>query len=222
MCIRDRTQYPFPNKPYDVPKSSELPVEVNPFAPCISNAPVLNYHVGIYILRVTLPNNSKGYTATYQTCCRVNPLANVFNALGIGGTGSTYSCSIPPVHDTSPYFTTSIDAICRQKRFTLQFNAIDDDGDSLVYFFAPAFNGGATQNSANVNPDPPSYAGVSYINGFTADMPLGNKATIDAQTGIISGVAPDEGKYVVCVAVLSYRNGVLINEHRKDFIVNVT
>ena len=126
------------------------------------------------------------------------------------------------MHDNSPVFSTSIDAICRQKHFTLKFNATDDDGDSLVYAFAPAYNGGATQNSANVNPAPPPYGSVGYINGFKPDFPLGDKATIDSHTGIISGIAPDVGKYVVCVAVTSYRNGILINEHRKDFIVNVT
>jgi gliding motility-associated-like protein len=215
-------QYPGPNQFYDVDKSSELPVVVDPFPPCISNAPTLNYHVGIFIKDVTLPNNSKGYTATYQTCCRVNPLANVFNAPGVGGTGSTYSCKIPAVPDKSPYFSTSIDAICRLKRFTLRFNAMDDDRDSLVYSFAPAYNGGATQNAANVNPNPPPYFSVEYTSGFISDTPLGESATIDPHTGIISGIAPDVGKYVVCVSVISYRNGIFINEHRKDFIVNVT
>ena len=57
---------------------------------------------------------------------------------------------------------------------------------------------------------------------LASDVPLGDKATIDPQTGIISGIAPDVGRYVVCVAVRSYRNGVFVAEHRKDFIVNVT
>ena len=79
----------------------------------------------------------------------------------------------------------------------------------MLYSFAPAYNGGATQNSGNVNPAPPSYGSVDYINGFTSETPLGDKATIDPQTGIISGIAPEVGKYVVCVAVISYQNGVL-------------
>ncbi len=215
-------QFPAFKQPYDVLKSAEVPVQVDPFPPCISNAPVLNYHVGIFILQVTLPDNIKGYTATYQTCCRVNPLANVYNAPGVGGTGSTYSCSIPGKPDTSPFFSTSVDAICRQKRFTLNFSATDDNLDSLSYSFAPAFNGGASQNASNVNPSPPAYNSVNYINGFSSDAPLGDKAMLDPETGIISGIAPNVGKYVVCVAVKSYRNGILLNEHRKDFIVNVT
>jgi len=216
-------EYPGPNQYYDVVKASESEVAVNPFPPCISNPPLLNYHVATFTFSVTLPNNTSGYTAAYQTCCRVHPLENVFNNSGSGGgTGSTYSCSIPPVSDSSPQFTTSVDAICRQKHFVLQYNATGADGDSLVYSFAPAYNSGGILDSRNVNPNPPAYSSVEYINGYDYSNPLGNKATIDPQTGIISGIAPDVGRYVVCVAVRSYKNGVFVAEHRKDFIVNVT
>ncbi|MEO7120568.1 MAG: PKD domain-containing protein [Ginsengibacter sp.] len=217
------SQYPAPNQYFDVEKNDESQVAVNPFPPCISNPPSLKYDVATFTVTISLPNNGKGYTASYQTCCRVHPLDNVFNDAGAGGgTGATYSCSIPAVHDNSPVFATSVDAICRLKHFTLRFNATDADADSLVYAFAPAFNGGSTQSSANVNPDPPPYNSVNYINGFDYVAPLGTKAGIDAQTGIISGIAPDVGRYVVCVAVKSYRKGVFVNEHLKDFIVNVT
>jgi gliding motility-associated-like protein len=209
-------------KYFDVPKDSEGRVPVT-FPPCISNRPSLDYDVATYTLQVTLANNVKGYTAAFQTCCRVHPLENVFNDSGSGGgTGATYGCSIPGVNDNSPQFSTSVDAICSHKHFTLQYNAADADGDSLVYSFAPAYNSGATTDSRNVNPAPPAYNPVTYINGYDSEDPLGNKATIDPQTGIISGIAPDVGRYVVCVSVSSYRNGVFLSEHRKDFIVNVT
>src|SRR5674476_1456970 len=147
---------------FDVPKKgNDSDVLVNPFPPCISNPPLLHYHVATFTLSVTLPNNVKGYTASYQTCCRVHPLENVFNnASSGGGTGSTYSCSIPPVPDSSPEFSTSVDAICRQKHFTLKYNASDEDGDSLVYSFAPAYNSGDLIDSHPVNPAPPSYSSV--------------------------------------------------------------
>ncbi|MEO7960521.1 MAG: PKD domain-containing protein, partial [Ginsengibacter sp.] len=218
----NNVQFPAPGQFTDVQKSSELSVPVNPFPPCITNPPTLSYHVGIYTFIVSLPVNTKGYTAAYQTCCRVNPLANVFNSAGIGGTGSTYSCDIPGITDSSPLFNSSVDAICRKKAFNLDFSAFDPDDDSLIYEFAPAYNGGATQNSGNVNPAPPAYGSVNYINNFGYITPLGDLATIDLKSGIISGFAPELGKYVVCVNVKSYRNGKLIAQHRKDFIVNVT
>ncbi|MGN6533640.1 MAG: PKD domain-containing protein, partial [Ginsengibacter sp.] len=216
-------EYPGPNPYYIVPKSSESEVPVNPFPPCMTNAPNLDYHVGIFQLTVELPDNTKGYTATFQTCCRVDNLQNVEN-FGGSETGSTFTCDIPPAiyQDNSPQFSTSIDVICAKKNFQLQYNATDQDGDSLVYSFAPAFNGGSFRDDKNGNPAPPPYASVNYINGFIAASPLGNQAVINSKTGIVSGIAPSIGKYVLGVKVLSYRKGILINTHEKDFIVNVT
>ena len=218
----NNSEYPGNGSYYDVVKTSESMLAVDPFPPCITNAPQIDYHVGTFTFNVTLPNNTKGYTVSYQTCCRVQNLENVYNNVGSGeGTGSTYSCTIPSVTDNSPEFATRIDAICRHRHFTLPFNATDPDGDSLVYYFVPAYSGGAIFTSANINPAPPPYASVTYINGFSATQPLGPDATIDPATGIISGTAPDVGKYVVSVAVAEYRNGVFLEEHRKDFIVTV-
>src|ERR1019366_1680959 len=77
------------NPEYDkngqIPKNDESQVHVNPFPPCISNPPSLKYDVATYTLTVTLPNNANGYTAAYQTCCRIHPLENVFNNSGSGG-----------------------------------------------------------------------------------------------------------------------------------------
>ena len=202
---------------------SESPVKINPFPPCISNAPSLSYHVGIYQFTVDLPDNEKGYTATFQTCCRVDNIRNVSNFLG-SETGSTFTTEIAPGKDkdSSPEFSTSIDVICAGKPFQLFYEATDADKDSLVYDFAPAYDGGSFVNEKNGNPAPPPYNSVSYSNGYSSLLPLGLKATIDPKTGIISGIAPTIGKYVLGVKVLSYRNGVLLNEHRKDFIINVS
>ncbi len=216
-------QYNGPYPYYIVPKNSESAVPVNPFPPCMSNAPNLSYHVGIFQLTVELPDNTKGYTATFQTCCRVDNLQNVEN-FGGSETGSTFTCDIPPAvyQDNSPQFSTSIDVICANKAFQLQYSATDQDGDSLVYSFAPAFSGGSFKDDKNGNPGPPPYASVTYVNGFIAASPLGNQAVINSKTGIVSGIAPAIGKYVLGVKVLSYRKGILINTHEKDFIVNVT
>lgn len=210
-----------PSPWYDVIKSEEDMVPVDAFPPCIVNPPSLDYHVGIFLLTVDLPQNATGYTATYQTCCRVSPITNVSNING-NQTGSTYTCAIPAIRASSPEFSTSIDAICGDKPFTLNFSATDSDGDSLSYAFSDAYGGGLFTNAGNANPAPPPYASVPYFNGYGYNGPLGNHATINSHTGIISGIAPDVGRYVVGVSVFSYRNGVLIAEHRKDFIINVT
>jgi len=219
----NNNQFPFFDQPFNVEKTREEAVLVNPYPPCVNNAPELDYHVGYFSTTepIELPNNSRGYTATYQTCCRVSPLANVYNSNGADGTGSTYSCSIPAFEDNSPVFVSSIDLICMDNEFTLNFKATDADGDSLAYSFAEAYDGGLATNATNINPSPPLYHSVSYINGFVEARPLGGEVTIDSKTGIISGTAPEAGKYVVCVSVTSYKNGKYVGEHRKDFIVNV-
>ena len=214
-------QYPSPGTYYDVVKANEEDVTVNPLPVCITNPPSLRYHTGLYILTVDLPENSKGFTATYQTCCRISPLSNV-NTFGGNGTGSTYTTTIPSMDDNSPQFRTSIDAICGGKPFTLDFSATDKDGDSLVYSFVDAYDGGSFQNASNGNPAPPPYSSAPYQPGYSGLNALGQNANIDPRTGIISGTAPDIGRYVVAVVVKSYRSGKLINEHLKDFIVNVT
>jgi gliding motility-associated-like protein len=214
-------QYPSAGAYYDVVKSNEVDVTVNPLPVCITNPPTLQYHSGLYVFTIDLPENTKGYTATYQTCCRISPLTNV-NTFGGNGTGSTYTTSIPALDDNSPQFKTSIDALCGGKSFTLDFSALDRDGDSLVYGFTDAYDGGSFQNASNGNPSAPPYSSAPYQSGYSGLTPLGKEASIDPQTGIISGTAPDVGRYVVAVVVKSYRNGKLINEHLKDFIVNVT
>lgn len=219
---------------YDVPRQSEGPIGVDALPPCITRAPTLDYHVASYVVTVNLPENKKGYTASYQTCCRVNGLANVDNGNGRNA-GSTYNCIIPGTdnlawteNNNSPQFKLGISVICQNKKFMLNFNATDAVGDSLVYYFCDAYDGGNTQNSGNVNPMPPSsatplqYGSVPYTNGYTSSAPMGPNVVIDPKTGLISGVAPGIGKYVICVCIKEYRKGVLIGYHRKDFIINVS
>lgn len=214
-------QFPSANRPFIVNRMSESVVPVSSFPPCLTNAPDLDYTVGSYSLVIDLPDNEEGYTATYQTCCRVNPLENVYNADGNGGTGSTYSCLIPPVDDSSPVFASTVDLLCKDRDFTLNFSASDKDGDELVYSFVPAYDGGAARNANNINPAPSPYRSVSYINGYSAISPLGSLVTLNSKTGIISGVAPDTGQYVISVAVKSYKDGKFVGEHRKDLIVTI-
>jgi len=219
---------------FDVAQTSEEPIAVDEVPDCITKAPDLNYHVATYVFTVTLPPNKKGYTAAYQTCCRVSSLENVDNPPG-GNTGSTYNCIIPGTDNlpttqknNSPKFKLGVAVICQNKPFTLSFSATDTNADSLVYSFCDAYGSGPVNGSNNVNPAPPKgavpeqYGPVPYINDYSGTTPLGGGVTINPKTGVISGVGPTEGRYVVCVCISEYRKGVLIGYHRKDFIVNVS
>lgn len=215
----------------DVSRTSynlNLPIVSAP--PCLNPTPVLQYEEGDFVTVYELPNNQNGYTVIYQTCCRVNQIATV--GLATSSVGSGYPCIIPGSatmpsrgFDNSPKFETGISVICYNKPFRLDFSATDVDGDSLSYSFIEALNGGAAVGSewpnAGVGPAAPPYNSVSYVSPYSANNQFGTNMVINPQTGIITGTAPGAGKYIVSVAVRSYKDGRLISLHRKDFIVTV-
>jgi hypothetical protein len=51
-------------------RTTTLPITNVPL--CISNQPTLTYRAGYYPFVITLNNNDRGYTAAYQTCCRIS------------------------------------------------------------------------------------------------------------------------------------------------------
>jgi gliding motility-associated-like protein len=219
---------------YDVPRTSgPTSITIN-VSPCATGNTGGLYSVAEYSFIVDLPDNAQGYICAYETCCRINGLANVNHPGGVGGTGSTYVCRIPGTnqlpanqHNSSPKFVTNLDLVCKNSFFSWNFSALDPDGDSLVYSFTPGYNKTLAQDASNIAPAPPSstpppdYPLLTYINGFTGFQPLGNNVTINPSTGIISGIAPAAGLYVTSVIIKEYRNGVQISEHRKDFILRV-
>ncbi len=230
-----KQHYPASQTHYNVPRTSgPTDIQLNK-GPCVSGDVSGAYEYGEYSFTVDLPVNAQGYIASWQTCCRVsNPLpSNIFQTTGTGGTGVTYTTRISGTNqldtakNSSPQFVTSLDLVCHNSPFTWNFSAYDPDGDSLVYSFTPAYNRTTavdanptipTQPSSSGNPDFPY---VTYINGYTAGQPLGTQAYIDPKTGIIQGISPAVGRYVVAVYVREYRKGVFIGEHRKDVILRV-
>jgi gliding motility-associated-like protein len=195
---------------------SGLPIISKP--PCLNNEPLLSYEAGYYTFEITLPNNTNGYTVSYQTCCRVDGIAN-----GGSNAGATYSGEIPGnnIVDNSARFETGISIICYNKPFKLDFSATDPDADNLVYEFYNAYNGGNAQNAGYNTPAGPPFGSISYTSPYSGFNPFGTNATINPTTGIITGIAPASGKYIIAVNVKSYRNGVFIASHRKDFLVTV-
>ena len=202
--------------------SNQLPLNTLPS--CITNPPTLTYTVGLYSFDIELPFNAAGYTATYQTCCRIDDISNIPNSIG-----ATYTTEIPGSNtlgtelDSSPRFAQGISIVCYNKPFTLNFSATDPDNNILEYSLCEAYSAGNVSNASPVNPAPPPYGTIDYINGYSGARPLGNQASINTQTGIITGIAPDAGKYVVSVCVNSFNRttGQFIATHRKDFIITV-
>ncbi len=212
--------------PFSVNLDHVQQIQKNTNIPCIINPPVVCYQVGFYYFTVTLPNNQQGYWVTYQRCCRVDNISNLAIAIGVG---ATYVGSIAGTntigasgHNSSPQFYVRDTAlVCQNRNFNLDFGATDPDGDNLTYEFCEAYTGGSEQNPVVSNPPPPPYATVPYAGGYSASSPLGPAVTINPNTGMISGIAPGAGSYVITVCISESRNGVVINTHRKDFILKI-
>ena len=121
-----------------------------------------------------------------------------------------------PANNSAHFLGIDTVIICGGYPFTYNFGAEDVDSDSLVYSFCDAYNG----SSANP-PLPPPYSSLPYVSPYNGSYPLGNGVTIDRNTGIITGTAPQAGTYVVTVCVEEWRNGQLIATQQKNLQIKV-
>ena len=195
--------------------------------PCVRNAPVVCYQAGFYEATISLPASTTGYTLAYQRCCRIAGINNLNNS---GDQGATYTATIPgtspiasaPANHSARFRGVDTVIVCARYSFKYSFAADDADGDVLRYRFCAAYRGGGQANGSGPNspaPNPPSgppYQNTSYRSRFSGGSPLGPDVTIDPNTGLISGKAPEQGIYVVTVCVDEIRNGVVIATQRKD------
>ena len=192
--------------------------------PCLVGSVNVCYQMAIYTATVTLPDNVAGYTLSRTGCCRVDRISNLSVQTSVG---SNYVTKIPGTatlasgHNNSPQFYVRDTAlVCANKSFKLDFGAQDKDGDVLSYSLCDAYSAPTgSQNTApgailNLTPLP-------YASPYNGNSPLGAKVTINPVTGIISGIAPAQGQYVVNVCITESRNGKAFTEHRKDFILKV-
>jgi gliding motility-associated-like protein len=194
--------------------------------PCIINKPSICYKYATYEITKELVNRPEGYTIAYQRCCRIAGIVNLQSPSSL--VGDTWTIKIPGTsngatapENSSPKFT-AIDTavICANNSFKFNFNAIDPDSDSLVYEFAPAYTGGSSTNPSPPVADP-NFITVPYSPPFNAYAPLGSKVSIDRKSGLVSGIAPGIGEYVLTVVVKEYRKGVYISEARKSLHIQV-
>lgn len=195
--------------------------------PCINKPPQVCYEVGYYEFDVTLPGTLQGYTIAYQRCCRI---AGINNLVGSNNVGATYTAQIPgtsavadgPANNSAQFIGEDRVIVCANNAFTYDFGAQDTiDKDSLVYSFCSAYTGGSTNDPAPDPADNPPYLDVPYRAPYSAASPLGSTVRLNTRTGLITGIAPAVGIYVVTVCVSEYRKGVLIAVQRKDLQIKI-
>lgn len=193
--------------------------------PCIFNIPDICYKIASYETIRELAPRPNGYTIASQRCCRIAGIVNIINSSNVG---DTWTINIPgtnisptaPINSSPQFIANDTAIVCADNYFTFNFTATDREKDSLVYSFAPAFDGGTAANPNPVTAIMPFYS-VPYSGSFSASQPLGNKVSINPTTGIVSGTAPSSGVYVLTVVAKEYRNGIYIGEARKSLHLQV-
>ncbi|HSZ33684.1 MAG TPA: hypothetical protein VK772_10235, partial [Puia sp.] len=207
--------------------SNSYQINLSTPSPCIINPSPVCYWIREFTTVIEIPRDPIGYMVIYQRCCRIDGISNLSPNVNVG---ASYFCQIQGTNsigasgvNSNPDFGIKDTVlICQNKRFQLDYSAVDADGDSLTYEFAPGYYGGSINNAVVTNPGPPStLEELIYRSGYSGIQPLGSLVTINRNTGLISGIAPRGGDYVVCVLVKEYRAGILISTHRKDFIIHV-
>lgn len=190
---------------------------------CITNPPDVCYTIGFYFFDVFLPGSANGYILSAQFVFRIMGINNL--SPGYGNVGATYTAIIPPtaqaINNGARFIGDDMVAVCANNSFSYSFGAEDKDGDELRYSFCEAYGGGSGGASAGTPASLPPYFSVPYGSGFSGGNPLGPNVQIDSKTGLIKGIAPAEGVYVVTVCVEEIRNGVLIATQRKDLQINI-
>ncbi len=196
--------------------------------PCVIVPPGVCGEKGVYTFFANLEPIDSSYHFVYQRCCRNNTINNIVDP---GAAGSTYYVEVTPFAqqtcNTSPLFTNLPETvICVNDPLNIDASAFDAEGDQLVYSFCSPLSGGTQTNVAPNPDDPPAFfTDIEFLlPNFSALEPLGGDpvVTIDPFTGVITGTATDQGRFVVGVCVEEYRNGELLSTIQRDYQFNVT
>ncbi len=112
--------------------------------------------------------------------------------------------------------------ICANNAFSYSFAAEDRDNDQLRYSFTNAYVGGSGGGEPIFRRRRRPIHRCPTDRIMELGAPLGGNVKINANTGLITGIAPGDGIYVVTVQVEEVRNGVVIATQRKDLQIRIT
>ena len=194
---------------------------------CAVSGPAQPFRLQKFTAQVYLPVTLSGFYAVFTRGARNTDITNL-NTSGNNSPLSLYATLAPPLRpNRSPVFSDTAVAIVCQNDTTISLNnAVDADGDRLVYSFGSPFGTFANPTGGFALPAtfPPLPNTIAYNNGYSMASPFGtgagNFAILNASTGVARYGARQQGKYVVAVDVQEYRtiNGreVLIGTTRRD------
>ncbi|MGI4886914.1 MAG: gliding motility-associated C-terminal domain-containing protein [Janthinobacterium lividum] len=192
---------------------------------CTVTGPQQPFRLQKFVGVVNLPVSFDGYYAVFTRGARNVDVTNL-NTSNNNQPLTLYTSMAPallPNH--APVFSDTAVAIVCQNDTTISLNnAVDADGDRLVYSFGSPYGQFASSGSNLPRLFPPLPLAINYYTGYSLANPMGtgpgNFALLNANTGVARYGATNQGKYVVAVDVAEYRtiNGqeVLIGTTRRD------
>lgn len=215
-----------PGSPFILPLTDDEFINLSSPNPCIINPSPVCYRLRTYSKVIDLPRTGDGFTAVFQRCCRIDGINNLSPNVSIGSSYVTQihgTNALPSGTNSSPFFVVKDTVlICQNRPFRLDFGAVDPDpGDSLSYEFCDAYSCPSNPPVITNPPPPGSINYVGYAGGYSGVRPLGPNVTLNPRTGLISGIAPAGGNYVVSVCVSEWRGNRRLSTHRKDFNVQI-
>ena len=199
--------------------------------PCRDEPDNVGVQYTTYAIRIELEVGDSDYMVAYQRATRSESATNVF-AQDIG---AVFDVIITPeaqrLGNSSPVFSENPPIfICTGFELNVDASGTDKDGDSLSYkFCTPIIAGGANIEMGNCfSPRPdvrqclPPFNNISFRPPFTAEAPMGGDplVSINAITGILSGIPSLEAQYIVGMCIEEWRDGIMIGSVRRDFQFN--
>lgn len=203
----------------DNPGETVVPIIIND--PCLSAPPSVCVRTTVYTHVFTLPPIAGGYVVSYQRCCRTPAMVNL-----TGQQGLTCTVTIPGTPNQANSSARFNDlppiALCMNQDLVFDNSATDPDGDQLVYSLCAPFQGADAFDPAPMA-GPPPYQPVNYAAGYSGTNPINSAPpiAIDPATGLLTVHPTLQGTFTVGVCVEEFRNGVLLNTARRDFMFRV-
>ncbi len=185
-------------------------------------------HTTVYKSVITLNPRVGGYHFVYQRCCRNTTISNIVNPTEAGATydillteAAMQKCNSSPVVNRWPPVY-----VCANQELNVNSAATDADNDSIAYKLCTPLVGGTFQRPQPIPPTAPPFQPIIWLGPtYSLANVLGgnNPLTIDVNTGIMKGVPPVLGQFVVAVCVEEYDRSTknLLSVVRRDFQYNV-
>ena len=190
---------------------------------CVINAGLNCYSRASYVFKLIIPNDPNGFTIVYESCCRTSNATNI-----VGNQGYVITRKLVETDKQYKLFANFADnnntVICANSPFSLPLltQVYDLPNIKFSYHFTPAYGSKVTVENQTIVSNGEPFVSLLYdtIQNYSGYFPLGKNVSIDTLTGIVSGIAPKEGDYLINALIKQYIDGSLIT-FTKQFILRV-